>query len=58
MNDPILLGVEPAAAALGICRSQLYELIGDGSIRSVKIGKRRLIERAELDRFVAKLPVG
>ncbi len=60
MNDPIpiLLDVEPAAAALSICRSQMYKLIADGSIHSVNIGRRRLIERAELERYVETLRAG
>ena len=38
-----LLSLEQAARALGIGRSALYSEIGSGRIRSVKVGRRRLI---------------
>jgi excisionase family DNA binding protein len=41
---PLLLGVTDAAAALSISRSLLYELMSANSIRSVKIGRRRLVD--------------
>ena len=39
------LAVSPIAAArmLGIGRTHLYELMNNGSLRSVRLGKRRLI---------------
>jgi excisionase family DNA binding protein len=55
MPRPILLDLEPAADELGVSRSTLYRLLNDGSVRSVKIGRRRLIERDELVRFVGML---
>jgi excisionase family DNA binding protein len=42
--------------ALGIGRTTLYELIADGKIKTVKIGRRVLIPDDELQRFVATLP--
>jgi excisionase family DNA binding protein len=38
-----LLSIEQAARTLGIGRTALYSEIGAGRIRSVKIGRRRLI---------------
>jgi excisionase family DNA binding protein len=38
-----LLGIPDAAAALGIGRSMLYEEIARGRIRTVLIGRRRLV---------------
>lgn len=38
---------------LGIGRTTLYELIGDGSLETVKLGSRRLITRAAIDRLLA-----
>jgi excisionase family DNA binding protein len=44
-NDLPPLAVSPAKAAhlLGIGRTHLYELINTGALRSVRLGKRRLI---------------
>jgi excisionase family DNA binding protein len=41
---PMLLGVTEAAAALSISRSLLYELMTANAVRSVKIGRRRLVD--------------
>ena len=38
-----LLSIEQAARVLGIGRTALYSEIGAGRIRSVKVGRRRLI---------------
>jgi excisionase family DNA binding protein len=53
--DALLLDIEPAAAMVGVGRSTFYKLMDSGEIRTVRIGRRRLIERAELDRFVGQL---
>ncbi len=54
MPDSILIPVEPAAKTLGVCRSTVYNLMESGELASIRIGRRRLIERAELERFVAE----
>ena len=38
-----LLSIEQAARALGVGRTALYSEIGAGRIRSVKVGRRRLV---------------
>ncbi|MFI5258567.1 MAG: helix-turn-helix domain-containing protein [Candidatus Limnocylindrales bacterium] len=38
-----LLSIEQAARALGIGRTALYSEIGAGRVRSVKVGRRRLV---------------
>lgn len=53
--EPILLSVEAAAAALGLRRTKVYELMGGGRLRSVKVGKRRLLPAEALREFVASL---
>jgi len=58
MTNPILLDIEPAAGELGVSRSTMYKLLNDGAIRSVHIGRRRLIERDELVRFVGEIREG
>lgn len=50
------LAVSPAEAArmLGIGRTHLYDLIGSGAIRSVRLGNRRLITVAAIEECLAK----
>ena len=40
---PRVLRVEEAAQLLGIGRSLAYDLIRSGQLRSIKIGRRRLV---------------
>lgn len=57
--EPIAVRVSEAAAALRLSRSFVYELIGSGQLRVVKVGKVTLVPRSELDRFIAdRLPSG
>lgn len=49
----LALSVADAARAIGVSRATLYLLFAQHEIQSVKIGKRRLVERAELERFLA-----
>ncbi len=46
--------INDAVAWSGIGRSTLYNLIGDGQVKTAKIGKRRLVLRASLREFLAK----
>lgn len=41
--SPLALSPAEAARSLGIGRTHLYELIKSGALRSVLLGKRRLI---------------
>ncbi len=54
-NRVLLLGVTEAATVLGICRTNVYGLLKTGEVQSEKIGGRRLIPRAALEDFVARL---
>lgn len=47
--------VVDAAHQLGISRSRLYELIADGELETIQIGRRRLVPAAALDRLLAAL---
>jgi excisionase family DNA binding protein len=51
----LLLTPRQAAQALGIGRSQLYELMGKGEIESVRIGASRRIPVDALDHYVMGL---
>lgn len=52
----IALTIPEAVAYSGIGRSSLYKLFSLGKITPRKIGKRTLILRDELERFVLSLP--
>jgi excisionase family DNA binding protein len=51
----LLISVEKAALMLGIGRTQIFSLITQGAISSVKIGRRRLVVKRDLDDFVGRL---
>jgi excisionase family DNA binding protein len=52
---PRLLTVKQTLATLGIGRTLLYELFEVGSLKSVKIGRRRLIPLSEIEGFIARV---
>ena len=43
MDEPYLLSIDNSAEALSIGRSKTYELIGQGKLVTVTIGRRRLV---------------
>ena len=51
----ILYDIKEACTLLSLSRSALYRAIKEGRIRPLKNGKRTLIHRDELERFVASL---
>lgn len=50
-----LLTVNQAATALNLGRSKFYELIQQGTIKSVTIGRKRLIPPRALDEYIERL---
>ena len=54
--QPILITIEQALQIVAIGRSFLYERLADGSIRSVRAGRRRLVDVASLQAWAANLP--
>lgn len=46
VNKPRTLGVPEIAAALGIGRSTVYELINEGRLPTLKLGRRTLTRSA------------
>lgn len=40
----------------GIGRTKLYELLGDGKIKAVKLGTRTLVLTQSVEQFLASLP--
>lgn len=51
--DQINVSVDGAAARLGISRMTIYRLIRTDQLRTMKVGRRRLVRVAELERFAA-----
>ena len=59
MSERLLYTIDSARELLGgLARSYLYELLARGVIRSVKVGRRRLIARQDLEEFVERLREG
>lgn len=54
-TQPILLDMKQIAEALNVGRSTAFGLVKDGTLRSVQIGRRRLVPKAALDEFVDNL---
>jgi excisionase family DNA binding protein len=55
MTEKLLLRPEEVAELIGVGRTKVYELMGSGLIRSVKIGGSRRIPRSAVEDFVASL---
>lgn len=53
-QNKLLLTVPEAAHLLSIGRSRCYQLLLGGELRSLKLGRRRLIPREALNAFVAR----
>jgi excisionase family DNA binding protein len=52
---PVTVSVEEAAMLLGIGRTVAYRLVLASELRSVKIGRRRLVVRTSIEEYVARL---
>lgn len=53
--DPLLLTPEQAAAALGVGRTKVFQLIGRGKLESVRIDGCRRVPRVALEAYVTRL---
>jgi len=54
-DDRILLTVPDAARRLGISRSLLYQLLADGEVESIHVGRLRRVPVDALVAYVARL---
>jgi excisionase family DNA binding protein len=50
----LALSVEEAAESLRLGRTKLFELMADGQLRSIKVGRRRLVPVSALEQFIAQ----
>jgi excisionase family DNA binding protein len=55
VEDRLVFTVEEAAQLLGISRSFAYEAVQRGEIPSMRIGRRILVPKAALERFLSEL---
>jgi excisionase family DNA binding protein len=52
--EPVALPVPGAARALGIGTTKTRELIRSGELRSIRIDRRILVPRSEIDAYIAR----
>ncbi|KUR72640.1 excisionase [Novosphingobium fuchskuhlense] len=52
--EPICVRVNDAARMIGVGRTKLYELIADGEVDTVKLGKSTRVITASLHRLVMR----
>lgn len=52
---PRLFSIKQAIYELGISRTVLYQLIKDGKLKTVKIGRRRLVPIESIEELIAGL---
>ena len=50
--DPIAISIEDARKALGIGRTKLYELVGQGRLKTLRVGRRRLVVVASIHALI------
>jgi excisionase family DNA binding protein len=55
VNDQQLLRVDEAASMLALGRSKVYELMADGSLEWVRIGRARRIPTEAVTEYVSQL---
>ena len=53
-NDAILVGLSDAARRMGLGLSTLKVLVQRADLRSIRVGKRRLVPVAAIEEFVAR----
>lgn len=50
--EPISVTVRDACSLIGVGRTKLYELIGNGQIEAIRIGGRRLVKVSSIRALV------
>lgn len=50
--DPITTTIDGAKAASGLGKTKIFELIRDGKLETVKVGRRTLVKTASLRRLL------
>jgi len=57
MSNELAVSVLEAARRASLGRTKFLELLKDGSVPSCLIGGRRIVRTADLEKYVASLPV-
>lgn len=52
LNNRMCVSIPEAAAALAVGRRSVYRAIADGTLRTITLGRRRLVPVAALNDFV------
>jgi excisionase family DNA binding protein len=52
MQETLAIGIREAANALGLSHWTIRQWIRQGRLRAVRLGRRRMIEPAELERLM------
>lgn len=50
--EPVTISITGAAKALGLGRTTIYALIGEGKLDTIKVGRRHLIKTASIRRLI------
>jgi excisionase family DNA binding protein len=50
--EPITVTVDGAKKALGLGHTKIYELIGAGTLQTIKVGRRTLVKTASIRALV------
>ena len=56
MNNQLHLTINETIKTYGIRRTKLYELLGSGEVKAVKLGRRTLVYGPSLRQFMERLP--
>jgi excisionase family DNA binding protein len=53
--EPLSVDISGACRMTGLGRSKIYELLGSGELRSLKVGRRRIITVGAIRELLARL---
>ena len=50
--DPLAISINETTQVLGLGRTSIYAMIGDGRLETLKLGRRTLVKTASIRRLV------
>jgi excisionase family DNA binding protein len=57
-NSPLLLSLADAAKATNLCERTVWSIVHSGELPHIRVGRRVLISRAALERWIAEKETG